>query len=74
LIPFIRVTRWHPNVGHHDVRGRTIDDREQGVEVAAGRGDFEAVLRVEEPPDALADEVMVFGEDDTDGHGRRIRP
>ncbi len=68
------MTRRHPDVGDHHVRGLAIDGLEQGVEVPADRGDLEPGLGVEQPSDALADEVVVFGEHDADGHGRRIRP
>ena len=68
------MARRHPDVGDDDVRALAIDGLEQRVEVPTDRRDLEAGLRVEQPPDALADEVMVFGEHDADGHGRRIRP
>ena len=73
LDPLVGVTRRHPDVGDHDVRGLAIDGLEQRVEVPADRGDLEPGLRVEQAPDAFTDEVMVFGEHDADRHGRRIR-
>ena len=73
LDPLVGVTRWHPDVGDHHVRGLAIDGLEQRVEVSADRGDLEPGLRVEQPPDAFTDEVVVFGKHDADGHGRRIR-
>ena len=73
LDPLVRVSRRHPDVGDHHVRDLAIDGLEQRVEVPADRHDLEPGLRVEQPPDAFADEVVVFGEHDADGHGRRIR-
>ena len=35
--------------------------------------DLEVGLRLEQPPDALADEVVVLGEHEPDRHGARIR-
>ena len=46
-----------------------LDGREQRVEIAADGGDLEVGLRREQPPHALADEVVVLGEDEPDRHG-----
>jgi hypothetical protein len=65
----------HPNVGDHHVRTLALDGVEQRREIAADRHYLELGLRLEQAADALADEVMVVGENDADSHDRRsIRP
>jgi hypothetical protein len=42
--------------------------REQRVEIVADGCDLEVVLRLEQPPKPLADEVLILGEHDPDRH------
>ena len=61
--------RRHADVRDDDVRPLGVDRSEQRVEVAAHGRDLEVGLRLEQPPDALADEVVVLGEHEPDRHG-----
>ena len=45
------------------------DGAEQRFQVAADGSDLEVHLRLEQAPDALADEVVILGEHDPDRHG-----
>ena len=73
LDPLVRVSRRHADVRHDDVGAFCSDGDEQRVEVAAHRNDLEPLLRLEHTPEPLADEVLVFGENDSDRHCLRIR-
>ena len=73
LNPFVGVTRGHADVGHDDVRLLRVDRGEQRVEVAADSRDLEVGPRLEQPPDALADEIVILGEHEPDRHKTRIR-
>ena len=72
LNPLIRVSRRHTDVRNDDVGAFCSDGGEQRVEVAAHRNDLEPVLSLEHTPEALADEVLVFSENDSDRHCLRI--
>jgi hypothetical protein len=54
-------------------RPLAIDGLEQRVEVPGDCHDFKSGLRLEQAPDAFADEIVVLGEHEPDRHGRRIR-
>ena len=73
LDPLVGVARRHPDVGDDDVGLLGVDRREQPVEVAAHCGDLDVRLRLEQPAEAFANEVVVLGEHDPDGHEQRIR-
>ena len=65
--------RRHADVRDDDVRALGIDGGEQRVEIAARRDDLDLGLRLEQAPDALADEIVVFGEHDSDRHAPSLR-
>ena len=73
LDPLVGVARRHADVGDDDVRPFRVDRGEQRVEIAAHGRDLEVGLRLEQTPDALADEVVILGEHEPDRHGQRIR-
>ena len=73
LDALVRQPGRHPDVGDDDIRAVRCDRLEQRVEIAARRDDLEVVLRLEQMPEPLADEVLVFGQHDPDRHGARIR-
>jgi hypothetical protein len=73
LDPLIGVTGRHADVGNDDVRLLRLHRDEKRVEVVAHRRDLDAGLRLEQPPDALADDVVVLREHHADRHSRRIR-
>ena len=61
--------RRHPNVGDDDVWVLGLDGGEQRSEVAARCNDFEVRLRLEQTPDTLANEVVVFRQHQAYRHG-----
>ncbi len=61
--------RRHPDVGHDDVGLVLGHEGEERIEVFAGADHLDVVVGVEEPGDRLADQIVVFGDDDTDRHG-----
>jgi hypothetical protein len=65
--------RRHANVGDDDVRPLGVDRRQQRVEVATRGRDLHVGVRLEQAPDALANEVVILGQHETDGHEARIR-
>ena len=73
LDAFVGAARRHADVRDDDVRPLCFDRREQRVEVAARRRDLEVGPRLEQAPDAFADEVVVLREHEPDRHGERIR-
>jgi hypothetical protein len=56
----------HADVGQDHVGALGLDGAEQRLEVGARRHDLEVVLRLEEPADAFANEVVVLREHDPD--------
>ena len=68
LDALVEPVRRHADVGDHDVGLLRVDGREQRVEVAARGDDLELRLGLEQPPNSLADEVVVVGEHDPDRH------
>ena len=73
LDPLVGVAGRHADVGDHDVWPLHVDGGEERIEVTARRCHLEPRLRLEQPPDALADEVVVLREHEADRHGKRIR-
>ena len=64
----VAVAGRHADVGQDNVRALRLDRAKQRLEVTARRHDLEVLLRLEEPADALANEVAVLREHDPD-HG-----
>jgi len=64
--------RRHPDVGDDDVRPLGLDCGEQRVQVVAGGDDLDVGLRLEQAARALADEVVVVGDDDAQRHARSL--
>jgi hypothetical protein len=73
LDPLVGVPRRHADVREDHVRFLGIDRGKQGVQIAARRRDLDVVPRLEQTPDALADDQVILGEDDPERHVRRIR-
>jgi hypothetical protein len=69
----VGVPRRHADVGDDDVGPLGVDRVEQRGEIPADRDDLDVVLRVEQAPKTLSDELLVLGEHDPDGHRVRIR-
>ena len=60
--------RRHADIGDDDVGALGLDRREERLKVTADGGDLEIGLRLgAERPDALADEVVILGEDEANG-------
>ena len=68
LDALVAIAGRHANVRDDDVGALSVDRGEQGVEVVAHGRDLELLLRLEQTPNALADEVLIFGEHEPDRH------
>ena len=68
LDSLVRVVRGHADVRHHHVRLVLSDRALERREILTGCDDFEVVLLLEQPENALAHEVVVLGQDDADRH------
>ena len=66
----VRARGRHADIGQDDIGLGGGDRREQGVIVLADGHQLEVRRGLEEPPDALPDEIVVLGEDHPNGHGR----
>jgi hypothetical protein len=73
LDPLVRASGWHADVRDDHLGPVCGNSLEQRIEVAADRRDLELVPGLEQTPEALADQVLVFGEHDPNRHGPRIR-
>ncbi|HET6656282.1 MAG TPA: hypothetical protein VFG61_00165 [Gaiellaceae bacterium] len=73
LDSLVRVLGRHADVRDDDVGPLGLDRLEQRVEVLANRRDLEVVSSREQAAQGLADEVVVFGEHESDRHVLRIR-
>ena len=62
-------SRRHPNVGDDDIWVLGLDGGEQRSEVAARCNDLEVGLRLEQTPDTLANEVVIFRQHQAYRHG-----
>ena len=73
LDALVGVSRRHADVGDDDVRPLRVHRIEQGAQVATRSDDLEVGLRLEQPPNALSDEIVILGENEPNRHGQRIR-
>ena len=64
----VRVGGRHADVGEDDVGLLGLDGCHQRVEILTDRHHFHAFFRLEKPDHTFADEVIVFGERDSNGH------
>ena len=71
LDSFVDSVRRHADIGDDDVGALGLDRREERFEVTADGCDLEIGLRLEQTPDALADEVVILGEDEANRHRQK---
>ena len=74
LNPLVRASRRHADVGDDDVRPLRIHRGQQRVEVATDSGNLQIRPRLEQAPDAFADEVVILCKHDADRHGEKNTP
>ena len=68
LNPFVDPGRRHPDVREDDVGPLGFHRGEQRVQVAGRGNDLDVGMRLEQPARALADEIVVVGEHETNRH------
>ena len=73
LNTFICAPRRHADVGHNHIGPLCVNRDEQRVQVVADGGDLEVRPCLEQPPDPLANEIVILGEHEPDRHKTRIR-
>ena len=72
LDALVDAARGHADVGDDDVRSLRLDGGEQRVQVLADRDDLDLGLGLEQPPHALADEIVIICEHDANRHAVAI--
>src|SRR5207244_1648766 len=72
LDSLIGAVRGHADVGDDNVRMLRVDGREQRVEVAACGDHLDLGVCLEQASHALANEVVILREHETDRHTNRI--